>query len=233
MAEAGPCRLELSLRPTVRVGGGPAGFDFGIPRVAASRLELSLPDEAPCDRSPLGQRGACGEATRRRDWSPSSVPPTGLTVRWQEGGAAIAAAPMAEVEQLMWLKVLPGSVVIDAKFKLRPVAGQVQQLQLVADRRLRLLRSASDLPTVGVQQGSGRTKLITLRWPTPLPEETTLAATFLLTETSGVGNFRLPQLDVADSRTVAEDQNLNAERPTSGTTAFLATARWSSAAPRC
>ena len=216
VGEAGPCRLELALQPSVR-GGGPAGFNFGIPPVAESRLELLLPDESLAIEVPSA-RGAV-----RRTESPPRLaaelgPADRLNVRWHEDAAANVATATAEVEQLMWLKVLPGSVVIDAKFKLRPVSGQVQQLQLLVDRRLRLLPLGGDSPTVGVQQGAGRTKLITLRWSTPLREETTLAATFLLTETSGVGNFRLPQLEVADSRTVADDPNLNAGRSSSGTT---------------
>jgi len=197
-AESGPCRLELSLRLAMRNGSGPAGFDLGIPRVAASRLELAMPADAPAIETPT----ACGTVRLERDPPRlfANLGPTDrLAVCWQEGGAAKAAAAI-DIEQLLWLKVLPGSVVLDAKFKLRVVEGQFQQLQLVADPRLRLLPlKGDDTPSVEVRQGSRQTRLITLRWPRPLTE-TTLEATLLLTGTSGVGKFRLPQLDVSDIR---------------------------------
>jgi hypothetical protein len=197
-AEPGPYRLELSLRPAMRNGSGPAGFDLSIPRVAASRLELAMPADAPAVETPT----ACGAVRFERD-PPRLLaglgPTDRLAVRWQEGGAAKAAA--IDIEQLLWLKVLPGSVVLDAKFKLRIAGGQFQQLQLVADPRLRLLPlKGDDPPSVEVRQGLRQTRLITLRWPRPLTAETTLEATLLLTGTSGVGKFRLPQLDVADVR---------------------------------
>ena len=47
VAEPGEYRLEILLRPTIRGTVGPAGFDLPVPRVARSRLELSLP-QAHC-----------------------------------------------------------------------------------------------------------------------------------------------------------------------------------------
>ena len=200
VAEPGRCRLTLSLRPTMRNSGGPAGFDLNIPRLSVSRLELLLPEDAPAVEVP----SACGAVDRGA--KPPRVladlgPTDRLSVRWAEAGTSSVATPTVDVEQLLWFKVLPGSVVLDAKFKLRVVEGQLQQLQLVADPRLRLLPlSGDDPPTIEVRQGRRQTRLITLRWPRPLPEESTIEARFLMTETSGVGNFRLPQLDVAELR---------------------------------
>ena len=50
-----------------------------------------------------------------------------------------AAAAAIDAEELFWLKIQPGSVVIDAKLKLKVAAGQIRRLQLVADPALQLL----------------------------------------------------------------------------------------------
>ena len=213
VAEVGRCRLELALQPRGRSSGGPAGLALAIPRVADSRLELSLPDPALAIEIPSA-RGT----VRRSQFPPQLTAELGptdrLNVRWRKNAADRPIA--AEVEQLMWLRFLPGSVVIDAKFKIRPLAGQLQQLQLLVDRRLRLLPLDGDGPGVTVQEGTGRTKLITLSWPSPLRDETTLTTTFLWTETSGVGHFRLPRLEVVDRPATDAQPGPNAGRPSSG-----------------
>lgn len=219
IADPGPCRLELDLRPTLANAGGSSGFDFAIPRAAHSRIELTLPEDAP------GIQVASARGMTPLDhvpprWCADVGPVDRLTVRWKDGGLATPAAPAASVEQLMWLKVLPGSVVIDAKFKLRAVGTQRQQIELITDRRLRLLPMlGDDLPTVGVRAGPRQSKLLSLRWPRPLPEETTLNLSFLWTETSGVGSFRLPQLAMVDSGWSEEMRRANGEPAGSGPSA--------------
>jgi hypothetical protein len=207
VVHAGLCRIEIPLHPTSPSNGVQAGLDLAIPRVAHSQLELTLPDDAPTIEVP----SAIG--TVRLDETPSRVcadlgPVDRLVIRWKEKGEANRGTPTTNVEQYMWLKILPGSVVVDAKFKLRVVEGQVQQMRLIVDPRLRLLpMQGSDAPVVAVRPGPRQTKILTFQWPRPLSGETTLDTSFLWTETSGVGNFRLPQLDVIDERTFIDDLN--------------------------
>ena len=52
VAEAGQYRLELALRPAVRASAAGLGFDLAIPRLATSRLELTLPEGAPAIEVP-------------------------------------------------------------------------------------------------------------------------------------------------------------------------------------
>ncbi len=55
VAEAGQYRLELALRPAVRASAAGLGFDLAIPRLATSRLELTLPEgrrRSRCRRRP-------------------------------------------------------------------------------------------------------------------------------------------------------------------------------------
>ncbi len=94
-AEPGEYRLELALRPVMHNTAGPSGFDVLIPRVAASRFELALPEGAPAVEVP----SACG-ATRVEKNPPRLSADLGpadrLTVRWQEGAAQGNAEPAVE-----------------------------------------------------------------------------------------------------------------------------------------
>jgi hypothetical protein len=217
VAEPGQHRLELLLRPAISGGGAAGGFDLSIPRVPAARLELTLPDDAPVLEVPSAH-GAVEIAPARgasqgRGPMPSPAirsgaqlmaelgPADRLTVRWRKATAPGVAPAAVEAEQLLWLRVQPGSVVIAAKFKLRLAEGQVERVQLAVDPRLRLLPlGGDDPPAVQFGPETGPSRQIIFRWPRPIPGETTLEATFLLSGASGVGNLCLPQIELLDAR---------------------------------
>ena len=200
LAEPGQYRLELSLRPTLRNAGDPAGIDLAIPRLAASRLELTLPTDALAVEVP----SACGGVSRESDpprLAADLGPADRLTVRWRQGASPGGANPAIDAEQLLWLKVQPGSVVIAAKFLLHAAEGPIEQVQLAVDPRLRLLpMSGDDPPSVQIASESGQTRVLAFRWPRPHSNRATLEATFLIGGASGVGNLRLPHLELLDVR---------------------------------
>ncbi len=75
VAEPGQYRLELLMQPAVRAGAGTSGFDLAIPRLATSRLELTLPEARR--RSRRFPRPAPSAATSKRPGSwPISDPPS-------------------------------------------------------------------------------------------------------------------------------------------------------------
>jgi hypothetical protein len=218
VAEPGEYRLEILLRPTIRGTVGPAGFDLSVPRVAKSRLELTLPQSAP----PVEVPSACGAVGVEKD-PPRLLADLGpaerLTVRWQEG-ATSAVGPSLDAEQLVWLKVQPGSLVVTTKFKLHVGEGQIQQVQLAVDPRLRLLPlPGDDPPTVQAGPESEQARLIAFRWSHPISEPVTLEATFLLNGATGVGNFRLPRIELVEARpgkrwmAISVDPALEREKP--------------------
>ena len=195
VAEPGPCRLELSLRPTVRSDGPLDGFDLAIPRLATSRLELSLPAGAP----PIEVPSAAGSITVDKD-PPRLVAELGpadrLSVRWQGGARGGGAATAVDVEQLTWVRVSPGSVAVDAKFKFKIIEGRIHQVQLTADPRLRLLPpEGDDAPTARVHATPGQPQIVLLELANPVSDQVAVTASFILTGTSGVGNLRLPKLE--------------------------------------
>lgn len=198
--QPGQWRLELLLQPTMRTGTSQAGFDMTIPRLATSRLELTLPPGAPVVEVP----GAIGSV--RLETEPSRLvadlgPGGRLGVRWNEKSGSGGSGPAVDVEELLWLKVQPGSIVLHAKLKFEVVEGQFRQMQLATDPRLRLLPLQGDgAPTAQTAPATGQRQILTLQWPAPVSQEAVVEAQFLLTGTSGVGNLRMPELEVLGAR---------------------------------
>ncbi|MCC6123559.1 MAG: hypothetical protein IT426_01205 [Pirellulales bacterium] len=194
--EPGDYRLELSLRPAIHRRNGDADFDVSIPRSAGARLELLLPSEPPSVevRSALGKVAEESEPPRiTADLGPADR----LTVAWQEGGPG-AAVP--EMEELLWLKVQPGAVVVDVCLKCNAAAGRIRKLQLAVDPRLRFSPlTGPGAPTAQVQSFPNR-QVVALEWAQLLPEQATIQLSFLLTGASGVGNLRLPSVEVEQLR---------------------------------
>ncbi len=196
VAQPGEYRLELALRPTMRGGSGPAGFDLAIPRVVGARLEPAAATNLPALDIPSAAGAVRWDATAaavdRR-----AGPADQLSPRWSDA----AAAPAVDAEQLLWLRLLPGSVFIDAKLKLKVVAGQLQRLQWAVDPGLQMLPLAGpDAPLVRTIRSTAQMQLLELQWPRGITDAATVEARFLCTGVSGVGNLRLPQLEVLDAR---------------------------------
>ncbi len=149
VAEAGRYHLELSLLPAMRSGAAQGGFDLSIPRLATSRLELSIPPDAPLIEVPsaLGRTVYEGDPAR-------VVAELGatdrLSVRWPDGASRGSVEPAVDLEQYLWLKVQPGSVRLDTRLKLHLVEGRIREFLAAADPRLRLLPLAADSPVAQV-----------------------------------------------------------------------------------
>ena len=147
---------------------------------------------------------ACG-ATRMEKDPPRLLADLGpadrLTVRWQEGVAASGAGPAVDVEQF---------VVAEGAARFRGHRGEVQAARAGGSSSAGAIwpsiRGCGCCPCRATTRRAcrrardGQSRLITFRWPHPVPDQVTLDATFLLSGTLGVGNFRLPQIEVLDAR---------------------------------
>jgi hypothetical protein len=194
--EPGDYRVTLELRPAIRKNNGGAGFEVSTPRFSESRLELLLPPDVPAMEVP----SASGAVTQETD-PPRLAADLGssnrLAVAWKEDGQP----PAAEIDELLWLKVQPGSVLLDARLKTGAAAGRLKSLRLAIDPRLRLQPlSGPDAPTARVQSVSDQSQIIVLDWAQPLPEQASVDLSFLLIGAAGVGNLRLPTFSVEDLR---------------------------------
>lgn len=220
--EPGSYRLEFTLQPRVEHRDGFGRFDLRVPRAANARFELTLPPNYP---TPIEVPSARGQIS----WSPSQSrcvtqlgPSDRLAVRWSDGDAPKPVPPL-EADQLMWVKIRPGSVTLDLKVKLDAGERPLQQLQLLLDARLRILPlSGENAPTVHAGPEVGQNRLLTFRWPRPVASRETLDATFLMSGTSGTGKVRLPLIRLQDAKpkrhwlAVSIDPALNGEQDKNG-----------------
>jgi hypothetical protein len=201
--EPGDYRLELEFRPAPRESDASGGFEMSIPRLAQSRLELTLPAEIPGIEA-ASAVGAVDLETDPPRLSAQLGPSNRLAVHWPEIPAKGAGQSGIEADQLTWMKVKPGSVVVEGRFKFHLPENQVHRLQLAADPRLRLLPlQGKDQPGVQIRSDGDKQQIITLQWNRPLSKETLLDLSFLLTGSSGVGKFRLPRIEPLDAQKIS------------------------------
>lgn len=195
--DRGSYLLEFKLLPIVTAGAEHNSLRLSIPPVPAARLEL----QTPAGLTGVEITGAVGPLDWSADHESANVhlgPSPSLALRWPQtiGGSQ----PTLEVEELLWLKVRPGSVVVDALLNYQVSGGQVRQLELAADRRLRLIPPAADSPVAlrGVLPGAGdmadSPQTFQFELNQPLANQLSLPLSLLLSETSGIGNLRLPML---------------------------------------
>ncbi len=202
VADPGQYRLELSLKPEVQSRNDFAAFDLRIPRLATSRLELSVPRDAPA----IDVLSAAGLVTRQIE--PSRIvaqigPADRLRIRWVEGAERGMGSPAINVDELLHLKVQPGAMVLESLWRLKVVEGRARQLCLAADPRLRLLPTdAARSWLARVETAADRPQRISFHLARPLAGQLALRADFLVADSQGVGNVRLPYLEATDARTV-------------------------------
>jgi hypothetical protein len=188
-------RLELDFQPTLELDASSAGFKMPIPPLANASLELTFPTDAPAIELPTA-RGQVESNKDRGQLLAQLGPCDRLSVRWPITSGPEAAAPNLEVDELIWVKVRPGTTVLDAKFKYRVLGGRVQQLRLLTDPRLRPLPPTSqDSPIAAMHTVPGDPQRIDLELSRPVAESVVIDLSFLVTNTSGVGNLRLPRLE--------------------------------------
>ncbi len=202
VAQPGEYRLGLALRPVTYSAADGGGFDLAIPRLAGSRVELVLPAGSP----PVEVPSALGVVARQP--APPQViahlgPGEKLSVRWGPGSPG-ALQPAADVEQLIWLRVQPGTVVVETELEVQVAEGAVERLRLSADPRLRLLPLEGEGSAASVELDSPAEgpQTITVRWPEPVSQVGRVRARFLWTDVAGIGRLRLPLLAVEQARTI-------------------------------
>jgi hypothetical protein len=208
--DAGRHELDLGFRPTPQMANSVATIELAIPRMPNARLELEAPSDVSVEvpsaeglvsRAIQGHIVAAIGATDR------------LTIRIGTPAAAESKPSLAGVEELLWLKVRPGSVVLDARLIIHVAKGSLRQVQLLADPRLRRLPLEAGSPIAQVHTQTADVNTISLALARPITDDVAMKLSFFVTETSGIGNLRLPRLDVAGARTVNRRLAVSIESP--------------------
>lgn len=202
LMEPGSYQLELHLLPPTADLGEVTALDMPIPIEPSSTFDVSLPADLP-SVAVFGARGATRRSADGRQLTVGLGPVSRLSLRWPQRTTSVA--PEFEVEELLWLKVRPGSVVLDVRLNYRVTSGTLRQVELVADRRLRCIPSGSAAPgSVETSPGEpdlpGSPQTIKIHLDEPVTDRYSLNLSLLLTESSGVGNLRLPNVRAIAAR---------------------------------
>ncbi len=209
---AGRHRVELAFRPTPHEQAGASTLDMAILPLATSRLELSVPAKVPVEVP--GARGQLSLDRTHGRLTASLGPIDRLTVRgWSDPAGGEVKPPVVDVDELLWLKVQPGSVVLEARFDVRVREGKLTQLQLLEDPRLRRLPLEAGSPISEVRTEQGDLHTIYVGLAQGVVDRTSFKLSFLLTDTSGIGNLRLPRLDVLGVRSQNRKLAISVEPP--------------------
>ena len=196
---SGSLSLQLTLRPAVRARADVAAIEMDIPRVPFSKVELVTPIDAS-DVEFLTAVGDSQRDTALGQWDVDLGPAENLVIQWPTAASPAVPRPDLYVEQLLWLKVQPSTVVVETQFNFSVPEGTIEEVELHVDPRLRLLPLRADVPVVGEPEiEDGEVKKIRLTLAPGIGRQFRLPATFHLGATTGIGNVSLPRVDaVAD-----------------------------------
>ncbi len=196
LAEAGRHRLEVRLAFLPRLDGSQRVAELSIPRLAVATFS------APAGSRGLKIGGHSGEILPA---GPLSLGPVNrLRMAWPTavtGPDSRTGAATTEGRLLMLWRIRPGSVVAHANVLVTPIAGEVNEVNLAIDPRLRVLPLTADSPVADfvVEEGASENRL-RLRLAQPASEPLQVQFSMLWAGASGVGNLSLPQVELLTDR---------------------------------
>lgn len=185
--------LRLSFRPVVRTQGDVKAVELPIVPCADAVLHVGGASMEVGVDVP-GALGAI-ETDEFRGTRVRLGTTHRLTIHWSGQPRATAEQATADVDQLAWISIRPGSVVVDARWNYTVHAGRVSAVKLDAGPRLRVVRLADENGPIRLPPRS-ESSILEVPLPEPKTDHFSLRATFLvIAETSGVGNFVPPRLE--------------------------------------
>ena len=198
VAEAGTYRLELQFeRPADREAN--AGLSFRVPGLPLARARVELPPDAP----PLELNTAAGPVSSgagQQSLTGQLGTLERIELRWPETTTAPGERAVTELEQLTWVTMQPGAVVVQVRCRLTQAAG-LQTLQLETSDDLRPLPASDEArPAISVQRTARSRQVLTV--PLVVGQDGTAVAevTLLAERASGIGQFAAPWIKPLGAR---------------------------------
>ena len=204
LEEPGIYLVDIQFPIQVDEVGGMRRLDCPIPSLVTSQLEINFPAEASPPEV-LSAKGSVEEDKVHNRLQVQLGDVDRIKLQWQED-ETIASSGLADVDQLVWMKVQPGAVIVDARFKLNIEDRRIQRVQIVTDSQLRLLSplqakaDGKDIELTHLRTVPGDPQKIELQWNTGITGEIEIRIPFLWAGVSGVGNIRLPEIEVEGTR---------------------------------
>lgn len=188
-----PRQHELSLTLRIRRVELGNALNFAVPSVPNSTLIVrNLPTTMRLE--PVGALGATHSRNGRLEVQLGPV--SRVTLRRADTRVRTDAA-MVESDEFAWMRVRPGATVLDVRLQIASHGGRLETLTLLADSRLRLLPIGSGQAVEGEPEVvEGDYQQIRFRLRETVGPRFNLQLSFLLTNSSGVGQLRLPRWEV-------------------------------------
>jgi hypothetical protein len=194
---SGRHRLEMSFGAPAKSTGDAIVLDLGIP--AAAHAVVTTPPSSQSPPAIVSAQGGELAAPPSDSRQTALGPARRLTIHW-----ALADKPAPariEVDQMIWWKLRPGSVIARGRFRFRPIGGPQERVRIEFDSRLRLV-PGSIVPApahLKIEEGPRHTAELTLA--EKADGEFTLEATWQWTGASAAGNLSLPLVSAPADRT--------------------------------
>jgi hypothetical protein len=190
VAEAGRHQLEVRVPTQWKREGEARHVELRIPPISTARLDFALPGEAP-NVELLASEGALALTNQGRLLSGQLGAIDVLRMKLDDGKAT--HAPI-QWEQWLWLKVQPGAVLLQVKFKFEKPSG-MSAFDFDVPRGYRLAPESQQAGSAApVVQPGPRGQTVRFSLPADRSGPVELAATFAISDFSGVGRLRLPAL---------------------------------------
>ena len=139
----GTHRLNVVFHPAA----DSSGFNFAIPQVANSQIDLS---GLKGNEYTLATNSKSDSADSQSITTTNKLIPLGpaerIVLRKPENTVAAATPPVFDIDELYWLRFRPDSIVLDGRFHLNVQSGSLQQFCLQADSRWRPVAAAEHAP---------------------------------------------------------------------------------------
>jgi hypothetical protein len=200
--EPGSHVLEVQFRRNGQFDGLAWRMEQHVPAVAQADISVALPADQAISLELPSALGVVTAAENGRVVHGELGPADRITLSWRDKSLT-ASAPLLEVDELLWLRVKPGSVSLQAKWVCDAVRGSVRRLRLAVDPALHLRGAvrASEPGAVSLERDAAAQaanpsgpEMYGLLLDRPRTGPFTLEAEFLLSDTLGIGALRLPHL---------------------------------------
>ncbi len=208
--EAGEHRWQFQQTLKIDPGQSRNRVEMAIIQVPDSRLELSVGDDVQGTIStPNFQIAFDGEAQRQ---SIALGPSLQVGVEWQNGSHP-PIANRAPLRRLSWLRVAPGLLVCECRYRPSRPGVPLSDITLRIPPNIRMLTpDPSDVPSAVKQREDNRLQL------SAPANRNEIRLRFAVVDSSGIGEIRLPQVDMDGDRitndlwAVSVDPSLSYER---------------------
>lgn len=199
VARSGTHYLDLVVKPAVGGGSTFTGVDIPVPPVATAKVTLTVPSDAPNVQFPSA-RGRVAFDAEDLQWTAQLGATDRLALHWQETPLRAATGAVVDAEQLLWLRVQPGNVLLEAQWNLQVVEGRLQEFTLLTEPRLRPMVAEPEGVEIESANVTARSQVIRFAFPEPVEDRARLRVSFLLRDTTGIGQLKLPTLQPSNVR---------------------------------